>query len=165
MRKVLLVSLILLIGLIVGFAILVWLEWYDVHRKSHDMAWWSRATVEERRDLCHRRLKFPFGNNHIAAIGLTEIGTADSVPLLIDALSRYGSDADDLFKKSCVVDALETLTGCSPGSDYSDWKKWWENTGSKLPRSSFYPRIKPKATSTSASFASTSSPALSPVLP
>lgn len=106
--------------------------------------WWQTASQEEIRSVCHQVLRFPIGNHHDAFLTLANIGDAESVPLLVKSLKGLaGSDSTGftICTTEHVIDALQSLTGQQFGFEPEKWEKWWAESGSKLPVTSFYPRI------------------------
>jgi hypothetical protein len=73
-------------------------------------------------------------------LGNRGYGDLDSVPALLLGL-RWQAETEpdgvmDCTKAHCL-DALCRITGHNAGVNYSDWRRWWDEEGSRLPREAF----------------------------
>ena len=132
-----LVALVVLAG--AWFYVVIW----KPHQKFYrDEAWWTSASTNEMRNLCHHIISHRPGSPHDAFLHLRRIGNAESVPLLVRALrwqKPEGKEAVVCTTAHCL-DALRCLTGEDFGYSPDEWEYWWEKTGSKLPADYFHPR-------------------------
>lgn len=134
---------IVLLGVFLAFGIYIYASVWVPMQQMQDEDWWDNASEDEIRDLCHKAISTRFGFHHDAFLALSEIGNAESVPLLIRAL-KWQDFPGENGVMICTTDhclmALNNLTGHDAGSSYQEWNIWWKETGSKLPKEEFYPR-------------------------
>ena len=80
---------------------------------------------------------------HDAAIFFLHVECKEAVPLMIEALAPYETEAASHQPMLCtsghLVSALKAQTGEDFGYRVSDWRKWWLTKGKDLP-DSFYAR-------------------------
>lgn len=93
----------------------------------------AKARIYAQKVLSHR-----LGNHHDAFIHLGSVGTEESIPYLINALQwqkiNTPEDRTMVCTKGHCLDALRQITGQYPGSNYADWKAWWEANKTKSRR-------------------------------
>jgi len=131
--------------LVIALAAGVWfyVQILAPHRKFYrNETWWSAASTNEIRDLCHHIISHRPGAPHDAFLHLRRSGNAQSVPLLIRALRWQKPDEGEFHVCTTAhcVDALRSLTGEDFGFSSRAWAQWWEESGSKLPVDHFHPR-------------------------
>ncbi len=135
------VAVLLAIVLLAGMWFYV-VIWEPNRRLYQDEEWWTNASTNEIRSLCHHIISHRPGSPHDAFLHLRHIGNAESVPLLVQALKWQKPDENELHVCTVAhcVDALRSLTGEDFGFSSRAWELWWDETGSKLPSDHFYPR-------------------------
>jgi hypothetical protein len=116
------------------------LYWWNLQRKIMSFEWLQTATPAERKDVSERLLWFPWGDPHDAFVFLIDDGDVSSIPSLLAGL-RWQPDTPPgggmICTKLHCLKALRRITGHNAGWNYSDWRKWWDEVGSKLPPSAF----------------------------
>ena len=133
------ITLRVLAALLVGALVAgVWFYvqiWAPHRRFYRNETWWSAASTNEIRDLCHHIISHRPGAPHDAFLHLRRSGNAESVPLLIQALGWQKPEGKELV--SCTtahcLDALRSLTGEDLGYSPTEWEQWWKDEGSRLP--------------------------------
>jgi len=124
---------ILLLLTILGLLVLAVWECASVwwaNRTLHSTAWYESANPEEKLRVAHRVISFPIGNHHDAFLLIKEHGDWESVPRLISALKWQQKDPATMpCTTSHCLEALEKLTGASPGPNCEDWVRWWKTEG------------------------------------
>lgn len=133
-------SVVFLIG-VFSYLYMYWLP----NEQLQNPEWTSGVPISETsrqkaRKICYKVLSHRLGNHHDAFGGLGEVGNTESIPYLISAL-KWQPPPDKEGLMDCTTGhclyALRRLSGHNAGSKYEDWKRWWDETGSKLPPSSF----------------------------
>jgi hypothetical protein len=137
-RWLILAAIILTVAIAVPSA--VGLYWWNLQRKIMSVEWQDAATPAQRKDVAERLLWFPWGDPHDAFVTLLEEGDASSIPSLLAGLRQLPDTPPGgamLCTKAHCLKALRRITGHNAGWNYSDWRKWWDEVGSKLPPSAF----------------------------
>jgi hypothetical protein len=118
-------------GFCLCFYALVW----KPCQQYKSLSWWEKASMEERRLLCHRVVSYRIADPHNAFMSLIEIGNWESVPILIEGLKRLNpsSSNDNTRTHTCTEglceSALGSITGEDYGLDWRMWRKWWTSKG------------------------------------
>ncbi|MCI5208383.1 MAG: hypothetical protein D3910_06225 [Candidatus Electrothrix sp. ATG2] len=144
-KKRIFIFCLVVLGISIAAAAYVYVQVLIPAQTMQDASWWENASQDEIRQLCHRAISTRFGAHHNAFLSLAQMGNAESVPLLIRALKWHETPDEDVLvicTTGHCLKALRSLTGHNAGTKYLDWKRWWTETGSKLPAEAFYPRKK-----------------------
>jgi hypothetical protein len=95
----------------------------------------SQRAATKARNAGHKVLSHRFGNHHDAFVILGNVGNAESIPYLINALQWQSPPHEDgsvVCTTHHCISRLRELTGEWYGTDYIKWKKWWDETGHKM---------------------------------
>jgi len=95
----------------------------------------SQRAATKARNACHKVLSHRYGNHHDAFVILGNVGNAESIPYLINALQWQSPPHEDgsvVCTTHHCISRLRELTGEWHGADYIKWKKWWDETGRKM---------------------------------
>jgi hypothetical protein len=98
--------------------------------------WLTKATPAQQKSVSEQILLVPYGDHHTAFQLLERYGDVDSIPYLLRGLSWEPDPAVECTTDH-GLDALRRITGHNAGDHYADWRKWWDEEGSRLPASAF----------------------------
>lgn len=144
--KIILSTITLLLGIAAVAIPLLYVWAVRPWKQFADPEWWSAASQDEQRELCHRLLSRRL-EQHSVFFRLREIGDKNSVPLLIGYLDGAFPPLEDggTCSTTHCLDALRSLTGHDAGKGFDEWNEWWKTTGAGLPADTFHSRAANKA--------------------
>ena len=68
-----------------------------------------------------------YGPGHNEYFFYSKYGGESDLPMLLCSLKSFGeSKGPFICSRAHCVDALRSITGATPGHNYSDWAKWWK---------------------------------------
>ncbi len=116
-------GILLVINLVASVYLYIFI--WRPHQKMSDLDWLQSTPPQEQRELAHTVLSQPFGNFHDALVILNSHGNKESLPYLLNTLTKFDDTSDFVeCTQSHCVDALKKITGEDFGSDYDKWKEY-----------------------------------------